>query len=118
MKKIVILLLIAIMFVIPVFSQNMEVAESERYRVYSDISEEVAQYAATAMDEYFKLYNRYFHFDDNDLDTKLKIRIFDSKEGFDNYLSTIISGTSNSYVFLQYKNSNSSELVTYRMDDL
>ena len=102
---------------IPVFSQTMDMAESNKYRVYTDISKEIAQYAATAMDEYFKLYNRYFHFDENKLDSKLQIRIFQSKDGFDNYLSTIIPGTSNSYVFLQYKNTKRSELVTYSMDD-
>ena len=105
MKKIIILLLIPVFFVIPLFSQTMEMAESNRYRVYSDISKDTAQYAATAMDEYFKLYNRYFHFDESILDSKLQIRIFKSKDGFDKYLSSIISKTSNSYVFLQYKNS-------------
>lgn len=118
MKKIIILLFITLIFVVPVFSQSMDMAESNRYRVYTDINEEIAQYAATAMDEYFKLYNRYFHFDENKLDSKLQIRIFQSKDGFDNYLSSIISETSNSYVFLQYKNTKRSELVIYRMDDL
>ncbi len=118
MKKIIILLLISVIFVLPVFSQSMKMAESNIYRVYSDISEEAAQYAATAMDEYFKLYNRYFHFDTNRLESKLQIRIFQSKQGFDNYLSSIISGTSNSYVFLQYKNTNRSELVIYKMNDI
>jgi len=118
MKKIIIVLLISVTLLIPVFSQSMEMAESNKYRVYSDISEEIAQYAATAMDEYFNLYNRYFHFDENSLDSKLQIRIFNSKEGFDKYLSSIISETSNSFVFLQYKNSKRSELVSYRMDDI
>lgn len=118
MKKIIILLLITIIVVIPAFSQNMKMAESDRYRVYSDISEEIAQYAATAMNEYFNLYNRYFHFNENSLNSKLQIRIFNSKDGFDKYLSTIIPGTSSSFIFLQYKNTNRSELVTYRMDDL
>jgi len=118
MKKICVLLLIAIIFVLPVHSQNMKMAESDRYRVYTDMSEEIAQYTATAMDEYFVLYNRYFHFDANSLDSKLQIRIFNSKDSFDSYLSTIIPGTSSSYVFLQYKNTNRSELVTYRLDDL
>jgi hypothetical protein len=96
----------------------MEMAESNNYRVYSEISEENAGFVATAMDEYFDLYNRYFHFDANTLDSKLQIRIFDSKEGFDSYLSSIIEGTSTSYVFLQYKNTKKSELVIYLIDDI
>ena len=118
MKKIIILLLISVTFIIPVFSQTMKMAESNKYRVYSDISEEISQYAATAMDEYFKLFNRYFHFDENKLDTKLQIRIFNSKEDFDKYLSSFISYSSNSFVYLQYKNSKRSELVTYKMDNM
>ena len=118
MKKIIILLIISVTFVIPGFSQTMKMAESNKYRVYSDISEEISQYAATAMDEYFKLFNRYFHFDENRLDTKLQIRIFDSKEDFDKYLSSIIPNSSNSFVYLQYKNTKRSELVTYKMENM
>lgn len=118
MKKIIILLLISVTFIIPVFSQSMKMAESNNYRVYSDISEEISQYAANAMDEYFKLFNRYFHFDENKLDSKLQIRIFKSKNSFDKYLSSIIPEASNSFVYLQYKNSKRSELVTYKMDNM
>lgn len=105
-------------FVIPSFSQTMKMAESNKYRVYTDISNEIAQYTATAMDEYFELYNRFFHFDEKKLESKLQIRIFQSKDDFDSYLASIISGTSKSYVFLQYKNSKRNELVTYKMDDI
>ena len=118
MKKIIILFLILMTFVIPSFSQTMKMAESNKYRVYTDISNEIAQYTATAMDEYFKLYNRFFHFDEKNLESKLQIRIFQSKDDFDSYLASIISGTSKSYVFLQYKNSKRNELVTYKMDDI
>ncbi len=118
MKKIIILFLILMTFVIPSFSQTMKMAESNKYRVYTDISNEIAQYTATAMDEYFELYNRFFHFDEKKLESKLQIRIFQSKDDFDSYLASIISGTSKSYVFLQYKNSKRNELVTYKMDDI
>ena len=46
MKKIIFLLIITSVFVIPVFSQTMNMAESDKYRVYTDISEEIAKYAA------------------------------------------------------------------------
>ena len=94
MKRIIIILLISVLFVLPSFSQTMRMAESDSYRVYSDISEENAAFIATAMDEYFNLYNRYFHFDKANLDSKLQIRLFQSKDGFDNYLSSIIPETS------------------------
>jgi hypothetical protein len=118
MKKINILLLVLFIFALPGFTQTMEMSESSKYRIYSEISEENAEYVAMAMDEYFKLYNRFFHFDENSLESKLQIRIFQSKSGFDDYLSSIISETSNSYVFLQYKNTKRSELVVYVMNDL
>lgn len=118
MKRIIIIFLISFLFVLPSFSQTMEMAESDCYRVYSEISEENAVFVATAMDEYFKLYNRYFHFDESNLTSKLQIRLFQSKDGFDNYLSSVISEISSSFVFLQYKNSKKSELVVYLIDDL
>ena len=118
MKKIFAILLVLFVFTAPSFSQIFKMAESNNYRVYSEISEENAQFIATAMDEFFNLYNRYFHFDESNLKSKLQIRIFQSKEGFDNYLSPIIPETSSSYVFLQYKNTQKSELVIYVIDDI
>ena len=118
MKKIVILLLISVIFIIPVFSQTMKVAESNNYRVFSELGKDNAEYVASAMDQYFKLYNQFFHFNASDLESKLQIRIFSTKQEFDNYLTSIISQTSSSYVYLQYKNAKKSELVIYVMDDL
>jgi len=118
MKKIVILLLISIIIVLPSFSQSMEMAESTNYRVFSELGKENAEYVAKAMDQYFKLYNQFFHFNNNNLESKLQIRLFSTKNDFDNYLKSIISQTSSSYVYLQYKNTKKSELVTYVMDDL
>lgn len=118
MKKIISIFFISVLFVLPSFGQSMRMAESNNYRVYSEISEENAVFVATAMDEYFILYNRYFHFDRGNLKSKLQIRLFESKEGFDKYLSSIISEPSTSYVFLQYKNTQKSELVIYLMDDI
>ncbi|MCF6336170.1 MAG: DUF1570 domain-containing protein [Spirochaetales bacterium] len=118
MKRTIFILLISILFAIPLFSQNLQMAESTNYRVYSELSKENAQFIATAMDQYFNLYNQYFHFDRNKLTSKLQIRLFKSKDGFDEYLSSIIPETSSSFVFLQYKNINKSELVVYLVDDI
>ena len=118
MKKIICILLVLFLFAIPSFSQTMKMAESNNYRVYSEMSEENAVFVAAGMDQFFELYNLYFHFDENNLDSKLQIRLFKTKEGFDNYLSSVIEGTSTSYVFLQYKNTKKSELVIYLIDDI
>jgi len=118
MKKIVILSLILIIIVLPAFGQSMGMAKSNNYRVFSELGTENAEYVATAMDQYFKLYNQFFHFNENDLESKLQIRLFSTKTGFDDYLRSIISESSSSYVYLQYKNTKKSELVIYVMDDL
>ncbi len=118
MKRTIFIILISLLFAMPLLSQTMQMAESNNYRVYSEISKENAQFIATAMDQYLDLYNQFFHFDKSGLKSKLQIRLFKTKEGFDEYLSAIIPDTSSSFVFLQYKNINKSELVVYLVDDI
>ncbi len=92
-------------------------ASSNYYRVFSEVSLAHAQETADMLDAYLQLYNEYLHFDTDDLDAKLRIRIFANKTNFDSYLSSLIPQKRDSFVYLQYKDLAKSELLGFYMDD-
>jgi len=89
-------------------------AVSKYYRVYSEVSTNHAQETAQKLDAFFELFNSYFHFDTAKLTSKLNVRIFDSTEGYNSYLSAIIGATKESFVYLQYSDLKKSELVGFQ----
>lgn len=98
-----------------IFAQEaeMDMAESEHYVVYSELGTAQARETAERMDAFFDFYNRYFHFDQEKLDHRLQVKIFENKDNFDAYLKTIIPEEKDSFVFLQYSDPEKSELVGY-----
>ncbi len=116
MKK---LILCASFILLSVFvhSQDMNLIESEYYKIYSEVSVTHAAETAEVMDAYFNFYNNYFHFSSDNLSYKMKVKIFKDKTNFDNYLSEIIPEQKNSFVFLQYNHPDKNELVGYFSDD-
>ncbi len=92
-------------------------AESTYYTVYSEVSQAHAEKTADQMDAYLEFYNGFFHFTTDSLAGKLRIRIFKNKSGFDEYLRSIISETKDSFVFIQYRDLNRSELVGFVQDE-
>lgn len=116
MKKII-LSAVLILFPIFVFAQDMNLIESDYYKVYSEVSVGHAAETAEVLDAYFNFYNRYFHFDTESLDYKMKVKVFKNKASFDDYLAEIIPEKKNSFVFLQYNQPDKNELVCYFSDD-
>ncbi|MDC7124180.1 MAG: tetratricopeptide repeat protein [Spirochaetales bacterium] len=116
MKKLILCFLLILPAVF-VFSQNtdpvMNVAESDHYRVSSQVSIGQAADTAEQLDAYFDFFNHYFHFDTSNLSEKLNVRLFSNKIDYDNYLSAIIKEDKESFVFLQYNKPSMNELVGY-----
>lgn len=86
--------------------------ESDHYSVRSFVSADNAQSLALRLEAYQIEYNKFFHFDINKTN-KLKVRIFDSKQRFDQYLQRLINETRDDYVYLHYSDAARSELVGY-----
>lgn len=91
--------------------------ETEHYRVLSEVSEEHAAITAQRLEAMMELYNEYFHFDVSSLPARLKVRIFNSKERFDRYLTRIIDSTREDFIYLHYTDLEKSELVGFAMED-
>jgi tetratricopeptide (TPR) repeat protein len=91
-------------------------AQTEHYRILSEVSQEHAELVGTKMEAMLQLFNDYFHFDLEGISTPLKVRIFASKVRFDNYLRRIIDESRDDYVYLHYTDLAKSELVGYDSD--
>ena len=92
-------------------------AESEHYRVTTDVSAELATQAATILESGIDLFNEVYHFDTDQLAEKLRVRVFASKADYDTYLRTLIDETRDDYVYIHYNDPARSELVGYLRDD-
>lgn len=99
----------------PAFSQTPQVylSETGHYRVYSEQSAADAKLTASKMEAFLELFNQYMHFDLEKLPAKLNVRIFSSKERFDDYLESAVGQTKDSFVFLQYSSPEKSELLGF-----
>ena len=119
MKRIAILCVLVLLAGTALTAQesSLNITETDHYRVYSQISEENAADAADRLEAYFELFNNYLRFDETELQAKLNVRIFDSKDRFDQYLSSIVGETKDNFVYLQYSTVKKSELLCYDMAD-
>ena len=106
-----------ILLAVFIFAQDMNLIESDYYKIYSEVSVGHAAETAEILDAYFDFYNMYFHFDETKLSYKMKVKIFKDKETYDEYLADIIPEEKNSFVFLQYNQPDKNELVGYFTDD-
>jgi tetratricopeptide (TPR) repeat protein len=118
MRKALVILLLACVAIPVAFAQDsgFNEVESEHYRVMSQVSVNHAARTASKLEAMLELYNSYFHFDVDELDTRLRVRIFDSKSGFDSYLNRIIGETRDDFIYLHYRDLSRSELVGYNLD--
>ncbi len=116
MKK-VILTFCLVFLTAHAFSQEMNLIESDYYKVYSEVSVGHAADTAEVLDAYFNFFNSYFHFDAAEVPYLMRVKIFKDKASFDEYLSDIIPEQKNSFVFLQYNQADKNELVGYYTDD-
>ncbi len=92
-------------------------ALTENYRVYSNVSQEHAQSTADRLQAYLQVFTQVFHFDTDGLATRLKVRLFSSKSGYDEYLQRVIKETRDDFVYIHYSDLSKSELVGFTMDD-
>ena len=88
-------------------------AESEHYRVTTDVSAELATQASALLESGIELFNEIYHFDTDQLTDKLRVRVFAQKADYDTYLRTVIDETRDDYVYIHYNDPARSELVGY-----
>jgi hypothetical protein len=88
-------------------------ASSEHYLVLSELGGERAAALSRQLEAYFGLYNGIFRFDPAALRSKLNIREFMVKGGFDSYLGQVVGQTKDDFVYLHYPSPERSELLVF-----
>ena len=89
---------------------------SDHYRINSDISEEHAITVSAKMEAALRLFNDILHFDLTEMNVKLKVTIFETKDGFDEYLMRVLEHTRDNFVYIHYTDLAKSELVGFVKD--
>jgi hypothetical protein len=118
MRKILVL---ALFLCIPLalFAQDAAqfTAETDHYRIFSDVSQDQADDVSRRMEAAIVLYNDIFHFDLSQLPAKFRIRIFKDLDGFNAYLTKVLSQTRSDFVFIAWSDPERSELLCFPKDD-
>jgi hypothetical protein len=114
-------LVLALFLCIPlaVFAQDAMqfTAETNHYRVFSDVSQAQAEDVSQKMEAALALYNNVFHFDLSQLPTKFRIRVFKDLDSFNAYLQKILSQTRTDFVFIAWSDPEKSELLAFPKEE-
>jgi len=86
---------------------------TNHYRLFYEGSEEEAKLFGQKLEAGLELYNSVLHFDLNKLAIKLKVRIFATKESFNNYLKNVIKETKDDFVYIHYTDLGKCEMVGF-----
>ncbi|MCX7786778.1 MAG: hypothetical protein N2442_03665, partial [Spirochaetes bacterium] len=105
------------------FSQTTRVPSAEgsfhevktlHYRVLSQISPSHAQDMGAYLEQLYQLFNSYFHFSEPSSASSLMVRIFQTKELFDRYLSLFLTESREDFVYLHHPDPSRRELLLYQ----
>ena len=114
-------LVLAFLLCIPlaVFAQDAAqfTAETDHYRIFSEVSQSQADDVSHRMEAALALYNDIFHFDLTQLPAKFRIRIFKDLDSFNVYLTKVLSQTRTDFVFIAWSDPERSELLCFPKDD-
>ncbi|MFW6207944.1 MAG: DUF1570 domain-containing protein [Spirochaetota bacterium] len=115
-----VLFCLILLFLIPaaaLYSQSTYSYQSDHYSVTTQVNQDFTENTAEFMEAFFDLYSSYLHFDPEEIEQPMKVRIFNSKESYDSFLQNVLGETRSSFVFLHYSDPKKSELVGYNIDD-
>jgi len=93
------------------------VAQTDHYRVISEISQSQADDLSRRMEAALSLYNGIFHFDLSQLPARFNVKMFRDLDGFNAYVSAIISQTRTDFVFISWSDPSKSELLCFPKED-
>jgi tetratricopeptide (TPR) repeat protein len=91
--------------------------QSTNFRVLSELGDEHAQETAEKLEAYLELYNDYFHFELEELPSRMRARFFSSKDRFDDYVGRFLDEERDDFVYLHYSDLARSELVGYELPE-
>jgi tetratricopeptide (TPR) repeat protein len=93
------------------------VAQTDHYRVVSEISQSEADDLSRRMEAALSLYNGIFHFDLSQLRSRFNVKMFRDLDSFNAYVSSIISQTRTDFVFISWSDPSKSELLCFPKEE-
>ena len=109
--------LLVISSTLPAQSGGQFEAQTEHYRVVSEVSRNHAEQTADRLEATLEIFNDYFHFELGELPDRMRVRIFASTDAYDTFLRNTIDETREDFIYLHYGNLARSELVGYFRED-
>jgi hypothetical protein len=92
-------------------------ASSDHYAVLSELGQDRAQALSRQLEALFGLYDGFFRYDAASLKTKLNVREFKDKSGFDIYMNQIVGQSKDDFVYLHYPSPERSELLVFAKEE-
>ncbi|MDA3949102.1 MAG: hypothetical protein PF508_07725 [Spirochaeta sp.] len=111
---------VAVLFIaltVSLGAQESFEAESDSYRIISEVGETHATQTAARLEALLRLYNQQFRFPLETLEEPLRVRIFADRDRYDAYLRRLIGERRQGFVYLHYRDAAKSELVGYHSED-
>ncbi len=106
----------ALLFTTPAAADDGE-AESDLYRVRSELGTDHARQFAEKLQAYAEHFNSYLRFEMDQLPALLRVRIFATEDEFRSYVERHVDESRNEFVYLHYENVAQRELVGFDMKD-
>jgi tetratricopeptide (TPR) repeat protein len=103
----------------PVAAQDQDLYSwsSKHYRVFTDSNVTGSMEIARKLEAALLLFNEFLHYDLDQLNLPLRVRVFSRKEAYDSYLNRLISETRSDFVYISYSDPNRSELVGFQREE-
>ena len=92
-------------------------ASSDHYVVLSELGQDRANALTRQLEALFGAYDAFFRYDPAGLKTKLNVREFKDKAGFDIYMNQIVGQSKDDFVYLHYPSPERSELLVFAKDE-
>ncbi|NBB90921.1 MAG: tetratricopeptide repeat protein [Spirochaetes bacterium] len=109
--------LLVVSSILPAQSGGQFEAQTEHYRVVSEVGRDHAEQTADRLEATLEIFNDYFHFELGELPDRMRVRIFASRDAYDSFLRNTIDETREDFIYLHYGNLARSELVGYFRED-
>ena len=116
MKRIIILAL-ALTICASLFAQESRTDTlyvTEYYRIEHDRDPAFAMEVGSRLDSLFPIYNRYFQFDTEQIDHRLRVRILSDRRSYNTYLSNTIGAPREDFTYIHYNDPTRNNLLIFR----
>ncbi|HOX12787.1 MAG TPA: hypothetical protein P5117_02595 [Spirochaetia bacterium] len=102
---------------LPAQGSNFAQARSDHYTVWAEAGQARADELAKVLEGLFTLFEEDMRFDSSRLNSRLTVRVFRDKAGFDAHLTRVVGETRSDFVYLHYPTLERSELLVFEKEE-